>query len=426
MDETDNRRMRTDDGVIVGSSPPPESGRLQEGALLVLSALAVTLLFGVSSLDVAVARWFYRPTGTDHWPLATQAPWPLLYRASPWITASLVIAGLAMLAAGAHLRRRPWSRHGVFVLLSVVLGPGLLGNVLLKDHWNHPRPREIVEFGGALRYVPTPLPGREGGASFPCGHCTVGFLYGIGWWIWKRRRAPALTSLSTGLLAGGLLGVGRMAAGAHFLSDILWSALLAAGVSHVLYYHVLHLPRDEALDAAPLAARPEWRWPRASSVTAVLGAAGVLVALFATPHGTPIDSVVPLPSLPQAPRVLEVQAPKGTIEIALVDAPSSQVTIRGELHGFGLPLSRLGAHVEFIPGPVPRLLFRIEQRGLFTDLNCFASLRVPAAGLEQVVVRLRQGDIRVTDSTRASVVSRGILRLDLHTGAGHIQSPDRR
>jgi membrane-associated PAP2 superfamily phosphatase len=304
--------MRRDDGAILGSSPPPEREWLPEGALLVLSALAVTLLFGVSSLDITAARWFYRPTGTDHWPLAAQAPWPLLYRASPWVTASLVIAGLAMLAAGTLLRRRPWRRHAVFVLLSVVLGPGLLGNVLLKDHWNHPRPREIVEFGGALGYVPTPLPGREGGASFPCGHCTVGFLYGIGWWIWKRRRARALTSLSAGLLAGGLLGVGRMAAGAHFLSDILWSALLAAGVSHILYYHVLRLPRDEAPDAAPLAARrPESRWLRASTVAAVLGSAGVLVALFATPHGTPLDTVVPLPSLPQAPWVLEVHPAEG-------------------------------------------------------------------------------------------------------------------
>src|ERR1035437_9313624 len=117
--------MRRDDGAIPGSSPRPERGWLPEGALLVLSALAVTLLSGVSSLDITAARWFYRPTGTDHWPLAAQAPWPLLYRASPWVTASLVIAGLAMLAAGTLLRRRPWRRHAVFVLLSVVLGPGL-------------------------------------------------------------------------------------------------------------------------------------------------------------------------------------------------------------------------------------------------------------------------------------------------------------
>lgn len=391
--------------------------------MLVLSALAVTLLFGVSSLDIEAARWFYRPTGTDHWPFASRVPWSLLYRAAPWITASLVIAGLATLAAGTLLRRRPWRRHAVFVLLSVVLGPGIVGNVLLKDHWNHPRPREVVELGGPLRYVPTPLPGHEGGASFPCGHCTVGFLYGVGWWIWKRRRALAIASLSAGLLAGGLLGVGRMAAGAHFLSDILWSALLAAGVSHVLYYHVLRLPRDEAPDAASPAGS---RWPRASAAAAVLGAIGVLVALFAIPHGTPLDTVVTLASLPRAPRVLEVQARKGTIEIALVDAPDSRLTIRGELHGFGLPLSRLGAHVEFIPGPEPRLLYRIEQRGVFTDLDSFASLRVPATGLEVVVVRLRQGDIRVTDTTRAGLVTTGALRLDLHTGAGHIQVPDRK
>ena len=407
-----------------GKPPPSEREWLPEAALLVLSALAVMLLLGVSSLDIAAARWFYRPAGADHWPLAARAPWPLLYRASPWITASLVIAGLATLAAGTLFGRRLWRRHAILVLSSVVVGPGLLGNVLFKDHWNHPRPREIVQFGGALRYVPTPLPGREAGASFPCGHCTVGFLYGIGWWIWKRRRAWALASLSSGLIVGGLLGVGRMAAGAHFLSDVLWSALLAAGVTHLLYYHVLRLPRDEVRDVAPIAARhPEWRWLRVSTLAAVLGGSGVLVALFATPHGTPLDTVVSLASLPQAPRVLEVQARKGTIEIALVDTPTSQVTIRGELHGFGLPLSRLGAHVEFVPDPVPKLLYRIEQHGLFTDLDGFASLRVPAGGLELVGVRLGEGDIRVTDATRAGLVARGILRLDLHTGAGHIQVP---
>lgn len=419
--------MRGDGGARFGISPPLKREWLPEAVLLALSALTVALLFSASSLDIAVARLFYRPTGTNHWPLAAQAPWPLVYRAAPWVTASLVIAGLAMLGAGTTLGRRPWRRQAVFVLLSVALGPGLLGNLLLKDHWSHPRPREIVEFGGALHYVSTPLPGPEGGASFPCGHCTVGFLYGIGWWIWKRRRRLAFASLSAGLLTGGLLGVGRMAAGAHFLSDILWSALLAAGVSHILYYHVLRLSRDETSDAAAIAARlPDSRWLGFLTVAAVLGAAGILVVLFATPHGSPLNMDVAISSLPQVPRVLEVQARKGTIEISLVDTPASQVTITGELHGFGLPLSRLGTQIEFIPDPAPKLLFRIEQRGLFTNLDGFATFRVPAAGLELVVVRLDQGDIRVTDETRAGVVAGGFLHLDLRTGAGHIQPPNHR
>jgi lipid A 4'-phosphatase len=394
--------------------------RRVEGIAIVLTALAVTILFAVSSLDIATARRFYRVDGNDHWPIASRPPWPLFYRAAPWVTASLLVAGLAALAAGAFLRRRTWRRHAVFVLLSVALGPGLLGNVVLKDHWKHPRPREIVEFGGSMHYVPLPLPGREGGASFPCGHCTVGFLYGIGWWIFRRSRAWACASLAAGLAAGFLLGVGRMAAGAHFLSEILWSALLAAAVAHVLYWYVLRLPREEALDAAPV--RAESRRLRAATVAAVVGAALVLGAVFALPHGTPFDTVVPLSSLPRLPRILEVRARKATVEISLVDAPS-EVAIRGELHGFGLPFGRLGAHVEFVPDPAPTLLLRIEQRGLFTDLDGYARLSVPAPGLERVVVRVGQGDIRVTDATQGRVAIAGALRLELETGAGHIRTP---
>ena len=393
--------------------------------MLAATALAVTLLFAVSPLDLAAARLFYRPGGADPWPLATQAPWPLLYRAAPWITASLVAVGLALLAAGVLARSAKRRREAVFLLLAVVLGPGLLGNVVLKDHWKRPRPREIAEFGGEMRYVPAPLPGREGGASFPCGHCTVGFLYGIGWWIWRRRPVRAVASLAAGLLTGGVLGIGRMAAGAHFLSDVLWSALLAAGVSHVLWFHVLR-PSGEATpdDAARAAGRS--RSAGAATAAAVLGAAGVLAALFAAPHGRTLDTAISFSSLPRPPRVLRVEARKATVEITLVDEPATELTIRGELHGFGLPFGRLDTHAEMSPEPVPTLEYRIEQRGLFTDLDAFASLRVPATGLERVIVRLGTGDVRVTDATRAGVVESGALRLDLSTGDGRVLTPETR
>jgi lipid A 4'-phosphatase len=38
-----------------------------------------------------------------------------------------------------------------------------------------------------------------------------------------------------GLAVGFALGLGRMAAGGHFLSDVIWSALLALGLAHALY-----------------------------------------------------------------------------------------------------------------------------------------------------------------------------------------------
>lgn len=40
-----------------------------------------------------------------------------------------------------------------------------------------------------------------------------------------------MAALAGGLLAGALMGYGRMAQGAHFLSHVLWSAWLAWAVA---------------------------------------------------------------------------------------------------------------------------------------------------------------------------------------------------
>jgi lipid A 4'-phosphatase len=405
--------------------PGRRSAWLPEAVLLAILAALVTLVFAFSHLDIEASRLFYRPEAVDHWKLAKELPWSVLYRAAPWITASLVVLGLAALVIGALRNRSLWRRHAVFLLLSVVVGPGLLINAVFKDHWDRPRPREIVAFGGPLQYVPAPLPGRESGASFPCGHCSVGFLYGAGWWIWRRRRpAWARISIAVGLVAGGALGLGRMAAGGHFLSDVVWSAILAYGVCHIIYYHVLHLHRDESAQSLALQPhRAHSRWHRVTALAAALGGVGVLIALFATPHGAQLRNVIALSSLPSVPRVMVFEAKSANVEIVLLDPTASQISIEGELHGFGLPTSRLYGTVAFEPEPEPTLRYRIEQTGWFTDLDGAATVLLPAAGLQRVVVRLEHGNIRVRDETRSGVVRRRVVQLDLKTADGHVQAP---
>ena len=393
-----------------------------EAMLLIGAVGLVTVIFGLTPLDMAAARVFYRPGGPDHWPLAQQFPWSCFYQMAPAITASLIVFGLVGLVAGQVYRQERWLAYGIFLILCVVIGPGLIINASLKDHWDRPRPRDVAAFGGPLHYTPAPLRG-EGGASFPCGHCSVGFLYAAGWWLWRRRRPRrARASLALGLLVGFALGLGRMAAGGHFLSDVCWSALLAFGTAHILYYYVLRIPAVEARELSALDARPRRQW--IITTLATLGAAAVLIALFVTPHGRRFTTKVDLASLSRVPRVLEVTARAANIEILIGDFPATQILVDCELHGFGFPTSRLDASAEFQADPVPTLSYRIEERGWIVDLDASAIIRVPPGDFQRIVIRLKRGNIRVADTTKSRVVYYGRLKLDLRTEAGHVQQPD--
>jgi lipid A 4'-phosphatase len=393
-----------------------------EAVCLAAAALLTTLVFANGSLDIAAARLFFDPVGADHWPLARALPWRVLYHAATWITLALLSLGLTALLLSFLPARRQWRGPATLVLLALVIGPGVLGNLVLKDHWHHPRPRDVQELGGTLRYVPSPLIGREEGASFPCGHCTVGFLYGIGWWIWRGRRPRwATASLAAGLGLGLLLGAGRMAAGAHFLSDIIWSALLAYGVAHLLCYHVLELGGAAAARAA---GSPGASGARAAlSIAAAVGSVALLLALTILPHGRNLSDTVPLSA--GAPRILEVQADRANITVVITDARLRQLTIAGELHGFGLLTSQLGAHLESTPPPAAVLRYRLEEQGWLTDVDGFATLTVPAGAFERVRVWVHRGDIEVVDATRAGVVRSGAVELQLSTARGTVHQSAR-
>jgi membrane-associated PAP2 superfamily phosphatase len=404
-------------GVLRGDSLPA-------AIVLIGGAGLLTLVFAITPLDIAAARFFYHAGTTDHWPLARQFPWSLLYGLAPAITASLTIVGLVALAAGQARKHELWRVYGVFLILSILLGPGLISNAIFKDHWDRPRPREVVEFDGALHYTPAPLRG-EGGASFPCGHCSVGFLYATGWWLWKRRRPGwARASLALGLVTGFALGLGRMAAGAHFLSDVFWSALIALGVTHATYYYILNIPAYEArqLDgAAAASSRHRGKW--LITALATLGASAVLFALFVAPHGRRFTATLDLAALSPPPRVLEVTARSANIDLIIDDALAPAMLVEGELHGFGLPTSRIDATAEFRAEPVPTLSYGIEQRGWITDLDASATIRVPTGRLQRIVVYLQRGNISVTDATQRRVGETGTVQLELRTERGHVQQP---
>ena len=205
-----------------------------------------------------------------------------------------------------------------------------------------------------------------------------------------------------------------MAAGAHFLSDVVWSALLAFGVLHLLWYHVLPAPL-----AGDGVASGVGRWRRVGTPLAAVAGGIVLLALFATPHGTALSERVPLHS--GSPRSLEVVADTANVTVVLLDGSDSELAVDGELHGFGFPGSHLAARLEVVSKPRRALLYRIESRGWLTDVDGLATVRVPAAAFDRVIVSVHQGNIQVNDLTRSQVVAEGSIHLELRTARGHIQ-----
>lgn len=207
-------------------------------ALLLLGSAALLLqLFEGSSLDLQVAHYFYDPAlGSfplrHHWLFEAVMHHGLKIASYIAVAASLFFCFLGYRGELEWLPRRNALLAGAGMLLIPI------GTTLLKSLTNRHCPWDIVDFGGFAPYIgllasaPSDI---KAGQCFPAGHASAGFL----WIVWAVALRPAgrnraRLGLLTGVLLGGLMGVARMAQGAHFLSHTLWSLWFAWAVSVVL------------------------------------------------------------------------------------------------------------------------------------------------------------------------------------------------
>jgi membrane-associated PAP2 superfamily phosphatase len=143
-------------------------------------------------------------------------------------------------------RWRHLTLAALYIVLAFLLGPGLLVNGMLKHSWSRARPKDLAEFGKKEPYemVLTRVDGSIG-RSFPSGHasaafflCSLGFAAGV----WGTRQGM-WAGLTSGIAWGVLVAWSRVASGAHFLSDVLWSAALVNAVNFLALVPFLARPR---------------------------------------------------------------------------------------------------------------------------------------------------------------------------------------
>jgi|GEM_PF-2393834 len=206
---------------------------------LLLLSLA-TIVLRLTDWDTAACQLFFG--GADDWPMLHEQPFRFFYEYGSLPGYLIGFAGLftwlSCLTFDHDLARR-----GFFCMMLVLLGPGLLVNVVLKPHVSRPRPCQTVEFGGEATFQQVFEDHSESAQqnnlvckSFPSGHASMGFATLAIPFLLRRKRKLFVVSLGVAISWGLLIGISRIVQGRHFPSDILWSAAIIYLLAVALYY----------------------------------------------------------------------------------------------------------------------------------------------------------------------------------------------
>lgn len=220
--------------------------RLALWCFLISSAVLVEF----SSIDLRVSRLFYSDAGfylADQW-------WSLCLHECAGNLIGLSMVLVASLYLFNRFSKRNLlgvdGRKLVFLLAVLVLGAGLIVNVLFKDHFGRARPRNVLEFGGSQRFTPAFVVANEcaRNCSFSSGEGAGAFFSLALASAFGRKRSTLLIGLGFGCL----VSVSRIASGAHFLSDTVVSFFVMSILTDVLAFYLLS-PTHRLLREAPAA-----------------------------------------------------------------------------------------------------------------------------------------------------------------------------
>jgi membrane-associated PAP2 superfamily phosphatase len=227
-----------------------------------IAALSIALVAGLAfglypELDLLVARYFYAFEDPAHNMFAFRIYPPLMWARDIglWVGTVLVAPAVASLVFKLVLPRRKLLMSGraiVFLIATMALGPGLLVNVLLKDHWGRPRPIDVTQFGGSEHFVAWWDP--RGDCPANCAFVS-GDVAGAFWTVAPAALAPPqwrAIAYGAALALGTGMAVIRMMAGAHFPSDVIFAGVFTFLIIWLVYALIFRWTRlsDEEIDRA--------------------------------------------------------------------------------------------------------------------------------------------------------------------------------
>jgi len=180
-----------------------------------------------------------------------------------------------------------------------------------------------------------------------------------------------------------------MAAGGHFLSDVLWSGILSYAVCALIYRPLVGKWEDR-----PDAQVPEfflldyWRnLPKSARPWFFSGLAVLLslAASLATPHKTQRELDIPLSGLGAD---LSIKAMVGDVVLRQGAKLSDVAQVRLKFKGFGFPTSTIEGIFKSESNA-----FTVSEKGMFTDIEGQLELTLPKNFQGNLVVTAEKGAI---------------------------------
>jgi lipid A 4'-phosphatase len=207
--------------------------------------MGLTIMFWITDLDLWISGHFFVPG--EGWVPKDGQPWRFLYDYGPFPALLLAIGALIIFIASFWSRTLiSYRKAALFCVLLILIGPGLVVNVIFKDHWGRPRPKYVQEFSGPNPFHYVWQKGEAGnGHSFPSGHASMGFFLIAPYFVLRKTSKKwAYVFLTIGICWGLTIGFARIVQGGHFASDVIWAGGL-------VYFFGLGLSSALRLDHRP-------------------------------------------------------------------------------------------------------------------------------------------------------------------------------
>lgn len=197
-------------------------------AIALTVAVVVGGVFAIHpQFDLDLAALFYNPATHR---FAASGVWVEYVRDAASLLIALIVAPAVFAVIGKVVlpsrRMLIAGRAALFLIVTLVLGPGVLANGILKEHWARMRPEDVAQLGGHERFTAwwDPRGQCPDNCSFIAGEPSGAF-----WTLAPAALAPPqwrVLAYGGTIAFGAAVGVLRMAGGAHFFTDIVFAGVL--------------------------------------------------------------------------------------------------------------------------------------------------------------------------------------------------------